>query len=332
MAVVCALAATAGAAPASAAPAPRSSAAALDRSIASSARDLTAGEIRSHDVTSSDRGQRALARAGSKAGGLDVNSRSYRVYVFGDAEYVVTADTPLRVRVGRDAARQVVYDVTPYAKPAGVAAHAGWAIPPSSAWRYNNDSSFSETVGTWQRTIWWTMTKANDWKACSTCTAYDYWRLHGKERAAALTGSSSNEGFKRAWLEFDRGSGWSTVASFESDRPEESYGGVANQTTTVGFGSSFGINIGVPPLTGSGSVETSYGGSMTKSSENWHPVIRSEIGSGGVQWCRYESAEFTGTKVVATRVGVRISSSGTNGGWGILRGQQDTTSNCPSQI
>jgi hypothetical protein len=71
---------------------------------------------------------------------------------------------------------------------------------------------------------------------------------------------------------------------------------------------------------------------MTKSSENWHPVVRSESGSGGVQWCRYESAEFTGTKVVTAREGLRVSSTSAAPTWQFLTGQQDTTNSCPSQI
>lgn len=72
---------------------------------------------------------------------------------------------------------------------------------------------------------------------------------------------------------------------------------------------------------------------MTKSTENWHPVVRStELGSSGVQWCRYEAAEFTGTKMVTTRVGARTTTTGTNIGWYIYMGQQGSYSSCPSQI
>lgn len=307
--------------------------AAPDLVIVSGARQLSNAEIRAFDVTGTTAATTAIDTARARGEGIAKRGASYRVFVFGDQQLIVDASTPITVREGRNAAGQLVYDVVPMAYPSGAAARAGYAVPPSSAWRYNNDGYINNTTGTWNREIWWTITKANDYKACSTCTAYDYWRIHGKMRAATLTGSGANDGFKRAWLEFDRqNTGWSTPTGFESAQPQESYAGVANQTTTYGFGTTFTFNLGAPPLTAGGSSETTYGGSMTKSTENWHPVIRSEIGSGGVQWCRYESPEFTGTKIISTRVSARISSTGTMGGWAILYGMAESYSSCPSQI
>lgn len=316
---------------ASAAPAEEESEDGSRHTIVSDARELSQDEIREHDVTGTSRGEAVMAGSRRRGSG-DADRRSMRTYVFGEQEMTVSTGTPLTVIVGRNADGEEVYEVIPATTGVDVGAQAGYAVPPSSAWKYSTDGYFDTTAGTWYRETWWTLTKANDWKSCSSCTAHDYWRIHGKTRAAAVTGSSASEGYKRAWLEFQRKSDWPTVNSFESDTPEESYAGVANQTTTVGFGSTFGFNIGVPPLQANGSVNTTYGGSMTKSSENWHPVVRNTVGNGGVQWCRYESAEFTGTKIIAARTGVRISSTATRGNWNMLTGQQDYTSSCPTQI
>jgi hypothetical protein len=248
-----------------------------DLSIVTDFRQLSAAEVRSHDVTDSERGIRALD---AESTSLDVNRRAYRVFAFDDLEVVVDATTTIAVVSGRNRAGELVYDVLPEATGAEVVGRAGYAVPPSSAWKYNNDGTWTTTVGTWKRTGFWTLTKANDYKTSSTATAYDYWRVFVKMQAATLTGSASNEGFKRAWVEIDRTAGGTSPTVFEVGKPEESYPGKANQTVTVGFGTSFSVNLGIPPLTASGGTTSSYSGSMTKSSENWHPVVRSESGSG----------------------------------------------------
>ncbi len=298
-------------------------------------RALDDAEVAAADITDSVQGLAALLQAADE--GLEIYSSVFRVYVFGEySKYIVPSTTPFTVYTGVNAYGDPVFDLVVHSGPTGdITASAGLAPPPSSQWKYNNDGSFAQTVGSWYRVIWWTLTFADNYRTCSTCTAYDFWRVHGKMRASAVTGSTSSEGFKRAWLEFRRSSGkWSSVgmASFEADQPEESYAGTANQTTTVGFGTSYSVNLGVPPLTATGGYNTSYGGSMTKSSENWHPVIRTTIGNGGVQWCRYESPEFTGTKIVSTRQSARTNFNSGGGWWDILTGQQDYTSYCPSQI
>ena len=297
--------------------------AAPDREIVAGTHAMSSAEVMAGDVTGTALADVALAGT--------VNISSMRVYTFGGDTWAIPADTPFTAVTGFNAAGERVYQLIPRAVPLAIAPQAGYAVPSPGAFAYNNSNSFSQTVGTWKREVWWTITKANDWKACSTCTAFDYYRLYSKMRASSLTGSGPNEGFKRAWIELDH-QGGTSLASFEPDAPEESYAGAANQTISVGFGSTFGINIGAPPLSGSGSINTTYGGTMTQSSENWHPIIRSELGSGGVQWCRYASAEFTGTKLVSTRSSVRTSSSGSAGSWNFLLGQQDVTSSCPSQI
>jgi hypothetical protein len=309
----------------------QAAAAAPDLVIVSGAQSLTPAQVRGHDITTTAVGKAALAKERVSAGGLNVDRRPVRVFQFGDQQWVVPATTAMTVVRGRNKAGKEVFAVAPRAGAAAVIGRAGFVSPPTSAFKYNNDSSFATTVGTWTRTVWWTLVFANNWRACSTCTAYDHWRIYGRMQAAALTGSTSSEGFKRAWLEFDRTSSPSAI-EFEPNKPVESYGGNGTQTTTIGFSSGATVTLGAPPVTASATADNSYTGSITKNTENWHPVVRSEAGSGGVQWCRYESAEFTGTKYITTRVNVRHSSTAGGPSWNILTGQQDFTSSCPSQI
>jgi hypothetical protein len=296
-------------------------------------RFLTTDEIRAADVTDSKRGRAALQARRERETFVDVDRHPYRVYVFGRQDYVVGAATPLRVRQGANARREVVYEIVPLALPAAFESQPGYAGPTGSAWKYNHSAADDETVGTWYRSFEWTMMKANDWKSCTTCTPNDYWRMYGRMRASALTGSAPDEGFRRAWIEFDATSDWSPIAApFEDDQPGDSYGTSTTQTITVGFGSTFGINIGQAPLTINGTASESYGWTMVRNTENWHPVIRSERGSGGVQWCRYDFQEFTGTIKLSTRVSAKIAANGTNGGWYVLRGQHEDLTRCPNQI
>lgn len=302
-----------------------------DLTIVTGARVLDEHQVRAHDVTNTAAGQRALAEERSREGGVDVDRRVYRVFEFGEQQWVLPATAQVTVVEGLNAAGEQVFDVAPQAQAAAVTGHAGFASPPTSAFKYNNNSSFATTVGTWKRTVWWTIMKADNWRACSTCTVYDYWRMYGRMQAASLTGASAYEGFKRAWLDFDRTSSTSAI-EFEPNMPLESYGGTGTTTTTIGFSTSATISLGAPPVTASLTADNSYTGSIVKSTENWHPVVRSEAGSGGVQWCRYESAEFTGTKYMTTRVNVRHGSTAAGPSWNINTGQQDYTSSCPSQI
>lgn len=304
-----------------------------DLTIVSSARELSTEEVRGHDITDTDAGANALSTA-SEDGSIDVNRRPYRAFDFAGQLVIIDAKTPLVVREGRNQAGEHVYDVIPFAKPVGVAARPGYAIPPSSAWSYNTDGSSVTYLGTWKQTYFYTITVAWNYKTCSTCTAYTYWRMSGKFIAAVLTGSNPDEGFRKAWIEFDNNGGWGgSPVEFEPPTPEESYAGVNNQTKTWGYGSTFNVNLGIPPLTAGGSANNTYGGSMSSSSENWHPVVRSEVASGGVMWCYYNFfSEFGGTKAIAARVGLRQAVNAALGGWYILKGMRDDNYNCPNQI
>lgn len=231
----------------------------------------------------------------------------FRVFLFGNQHLVVTgASQPFSVYSGRNAAGQPVYEVVTFDNAESVPSTAGYVVPPKSAFTVKNSGSGSETVGTWQRDWWWEVDKANDYKECKTCTPYDYYRYYAKVRGGVLQqfAGDPDAGYKRLWIEIDRyDSGWTTtgMTEFESARPEESVAGPNNVSLTVGFGTTYSVNIGIPPIGVGGAVSSSYGGTMYLSTEWWHPVIRSELGSGGVQWCRYQSDEFGGTKSIAAR-------------------------------
>ena len=300
-----------------------------DATIVAEARRLSPAEVRDADITDSERGRTILRSETS----LDVNRRPHRVFDFGGQVVVIDAKSPMAVTEGLTRAGKRVYDIVPQARPVAVAASPGYAVPPAAAWDHNVGGGFTTTLGTWKRTIFWNINVAWNWKVCGACQAHQYWRIYGKFQAATLTGALPNQGFKRAWIEFDNSGGWGgSPADFEVSEPEESVAGVSNQTTTVGFSENFEFTLGIPPFSFGGGMDHSYGGSMTRSSENWHPVVRNEVGSGGVQWCRFDSAEFTGAKVISTRVGIRQAVNAQLGGWNILYGMQDFTASCPSQI
>lgn len=304
-----------------------------DMTIVGGARRLTSAEVRSFDITDTDRGRAILRATDDEPGSLDVDRRPHRVFAFDDQVLVIDAKSPMTVTEGLNNAGNRVYDVVPQARPVSIAAGPGYAVPPAGAWVYNTDGGFTYTVGTWKRMVFWTINLAFNWKPCGACQPHQYWRIYGKMQASVLSGSSSSQGYKRAWLEFDNNAAWGgSPWEFEVPQPEESHAGEANQTITVGFTDNADFELGIPPFKVGGGVETTYLGSMTRSTENWHPVVRSELASGGVQWCRYESGEYGGAKVVTTRVGLRQAVGAQLGGWNILHGMQDFTSSCPSQM
>ncbi len=300
-----------------------------DITIVAGAKRLSPAEVRAADITDTDRGRSVLREETT----LDVNRRPHRVFAFGGQTLVIDAKSTMTVTGGLTGAGERVFDIVPQARPVSLAAEPGYAVPPVGAWVYNTDGGFTHTVGTWKRMVFWTINLAFNWKACGACQPHQYWRIYGKMQASVLSGSLSNQGYKRAWLEFDNNGAWGgSPWEFEVPQPEESHPGAANQTVTVGFTDNADFELGIPPFKFGGGVETTYLGSMTRSTENWHPVVRSELASGGVQWCRYESAEFGGAKVIATRLGLRQAVGAQLGGWNILHGMQDFTTSCPSQM
>jgi hypothetical protein len=300
--------------------------------IVSGGRQLSAAQVRARDITSTSRGRDALAAA-ARDGSLDLERRPLRVFRFRGQRVIVDAKSPLVVRVGRNSAGAKVFDVVPAALPVRAAAGAGYVVPPDNAWAYNTDGAFVTTLGTWKQSVFWTINVAWNYKACSSCTPHQYFRIYGKLQAATLTGANADQGFRRAWLEFDNTGAWGgSPAAFEVGEPEESYSGIDGINFTVGFGVGFSAGLGLPPYTLGGRTDASFSGSMTRHNENWHPVVRTELASGGVQWCRYDLPEFTGSKVIVTRVGIRQAVNAALGGWYILKGMEDFTSRCPTWI
>jgi hypothetical protein len=301
-----------------------------DTTIVTSARNLTADEIRSHDVTDTQVGAQVLLDAAGD-GSSAVGRRPQRVFKFEDGQtWIIDAKTPMNVSVGLNKSGKTVYDPVPVATPIGLAAEPGYTAPPSSAWSYNTDGGSVVYLGTWKQSMYWTITVAWNYKACPTCPAYQYFRIYGKLQAATITGAHSDEGFRRAWIEFDNNSGWGgSPVEFEVPLPEDSMHGTDGQTKTFGFGNNFNVNLGIPPLTAGGGADASYGGSVTQYVEVWYPVVRAETASGGVQWCRYNSPELLGARTISTRVGLRQAVNAQLGGWNILKGMQDRTDSCP---
>ncbi len=293
-----------------------------DLVIVSEARQLAAADVRASDVTDSPVGLSVLE---SFADSLDVNARPYRVYVFGEQQTVVDAATSLSVFTGRNAFGEQVYEVVPFARPTTFSARAGYAVPPTSAWVYNTDGSFGNTYNNWKRTGFYTIMAAWNWKPCSTCTAHQYFRMYAQMQAATLTGQDSP--WRRAWIELDNNGSWGgSPHEFELGEPEETVNGPQSIEITVGFGSNLNVTLGAAPLTAGGGTNTSYSGKMSIPTETWQPVIRTEIASGGVNYCRVD--EWNGVKKVATRVGIRQAVNAQLGGWNILFGMQRSYNGC----
>jgi hypothetical protein len=297
---------------------------------------LPAARIAAADITATDFGQYTLNRIRLTPESIDLNSGVFRVFLFGNQHIFITeASNPFSVYVGQNAGGQPVYNVATFDNVEAVPSSSGYIVPPKSAFNVKNSGSNSETVGTWQRDWWWEVDKANDYKDCPSCTAYDYYRYYAKVRGGVLQehAGDPNAGYKRLWIEIDRlNTGWTTtgMVEFESAEPEESVAGPNNVDVTVGFGTTYSVNIGVGPIGAGAASSSSYGGTMHLSTEWWHPIIRSELGSGGVQWCRYQSAEFGGTKSIAARTSIRVGATASYGGYQTLRGMQDFTSSCPA--
>lgn len=287
-------------------------------------------EVPQLDVTDSARGRAALARAAKE--GVPTDSEPYTVYAVEDSVVTVPTDTQVAVVRGLTAAGEAKTDIVPSATPVNSPASGGLAVPPKAAWAFNVDGSWIKEIGdNWIRKGIWTITNANNWKTCSTCASHDYYRLYYRVQGG-LESASAGVGFRRLWVELNRGNNGVSVTHFEEGKPQESYAGSNNVTTTIGFGTSNSISLGYGPITAGGGTSTSYSGSMSSSSENWHPVFRSEVGSGGVQWCRY-GADFRGTKLVTTRVADRTGGSVTNPpGWELLDGMAESAANCPAAL
>jgi hypothetical protein len=306
-------------------------------------RPLSAVELRRAEITGTAAARAVVSRAAKRA---DLAPRQLKVYRLGEHTVVVSNNVRVVASVTTSPSSDPSYKVGAVVKPRNRIVRAGQDERQSrlgsitqlaatsvsaSAFRYDSDGYFRDDVNTWYRETWWKITHAWSWRACSTCAKRDYYRLYGKMRAAAKTGAGPSDGYKRAWMEMALVPNSTPLRSFEANTPESSIAGKANQTTTVGYGGSVTVNLGAPPVSGSGTLDYSYTGAMTRSTENWHPIIRSQVGSGGVQWCRYESAEYTGTRTMTARVGYSVAEYAVAPGWKFLTGQTDTTDRCPTQ-
>lgn len=295
---------------------------------------LTPADVAEGDITSFPMGQSLIARYGGHSRG----ATPLRAYRFGDTSIVVSESTRIRVRETSNQTGRSSYEVFPIAQGATLSGPAGFVVPPNSSFKYNNDGQFTSLAGTWIRKIWWQIQFADNY-SCTGCGAYDYWRVYGRIQGSTETGTDSSHGYKRLWLEFDRSSSTSAT-EFEPIQPVQSYAGQDNVTQTIGFGAGLDFTLGAAPTTASGGIDLSYVGSVSKSVENWHPVVRAESGSGGVQWCYYVNSnfwtgnpnEFTGTRFLTTRASVRHASSAAGPTWNILYGMQDSYADCPTQL
>lgn len=299
-----------------------------DEVIISHARVLSSQEVRAADVTADPEGSKILEDELRKTEGLDTQAL-YRVFRFGDQTVIAEDGSELIVVEGRNAQGQLVYQVGG-STGSGIdeAPSPGYASPSAGAYQYHADQSRIEYVGTWRRQTWWQVDKANNWAPVKNGTPHDYYRFTSKTQFQC-TDCWASEGYKRAWLEADM---TASVFEYEPGTPAEPYPGNGQTSFSVGYSSSFSVSLGVGIAGASAQEQSSWGITLTKSTENFHPVDRNEEASGGAQWCRYESAEYTGSKLVPQRQHARVSASASIPVWDYWTGQADSTSNCPTQI
>jgi hypothetical protein len=299
----------------------------VDPQIVSGRRQLSPTEVRGADVTDQAAGQAVLQKLAADPDNASMLRRPNRVYAFDDQTLVIDPATPVAVFAGRNAEGKTVYEMIPFASPGAFSARAGYAVPPEASWVYNADGSFLNSYNNWTRRVFWTIDAVWNYKGPGEATAHDYFRMYGKMQAGTTTGRDSP--WRRAWLELDNQGTWfGSPAEFEIPQPGESIAGPNNIEITIGFGNNIDVSIGKAPVTAGGGVNNTYQGKMSIPTEWWHPVNRNEIASGGINYCRVN--EWNGTKVIATRVGIRHNVATLRGGWNILYGMQRSFSGCPS--
>jgi len=297
----------------------------LDDVIASDRRQLSPDEVRKGDVTDTKLGRTTLAGLSVDSG--EIAARPRRVFAFGNQVTVVGAATPVQVFAGSNEAGDPVYEITPIARPTPLSPRAGFAVPPDSAWVHNADDDWTDVVrlcdgfgnncqNTWKRQGFWNIQAA--WNQGS----YQYFRMYGRQTSSTITGT--DYGWARTWLEFDNTGSWGgSPSEFEGSLPQEDYHSQTGATLTIGFKAGITFELGKAPVTVGGGVDQSYTGTIQYFYEYWHPIIRAEMSSGGVQYCRYDD-DFRMTRKVTTRVGIRHNNNAQLGGWYIVRGMSDT--------
>ena len=280
-------------------------------------------------MTDQEDGRTLLTRLALAPDTAWVAQRPTRLFRFGDQLVAVGAATPLTVFTGVNASGKVTYNVYPIAQPVASAAQAGFAGPPDGnpAWVYNTSDFFSNTYNQWQRNIGWTIMAAWNYRLCSTCTPYQYFRIYGKIQGGTITGQNST--WRRLWLEFAASDTWGgSPTNFEFGQPEETVNGPSSPRITVGFGTGFNVTLGAAPLMATGGTDTSFFGEMSIPDEYWYPVLRCHFGSGGVGYCRL--AAWNGTRKLSTRQALRQNVNAQLGYWTILYGMQQSYNGCPN--
>ncbi|NYI99596.1 hypothetical protein HNR19_000295 [Nocardioides thalensis] len=296
----------------------------LDDILVIVTRVLSAAEVLALDVTDSLLGQEALAEAA--ASGMDVYSVPHSVYEYDGATLVAPTGAEVRAFDGENAAGETVSTLAVVAAEGAEPTDPGLAVPPKSAFGYNNSGNWQYTTDDWIRKGWWNITTAR-WRPNTSSAWKRYTRFTNKTNGGLL--DTSGSGFRRLWAEVDRTSSGS-YSEFEPPTPASGIAGAADTTTTIGYSAGVSITLGAPPIAVSGSADTSYTGSVTSSTQWWHPVNRAEVGSGGVQWCHYPSSGYQqANKVIAGRVSLSRADNATAPGWTILHGMSASNSNCP---
>lgn len=132
-----------------------------EASLADGVRELTDAEVADLDVTGSRAATAWLASLPTSED--DRPDHMMVVSRLGDAHWLaVSAGTPIRVFEYEAPDGGLVREAAPVVAPSEwEPAASGFAVPPRSAWEYNNDGTGSETKDTWFRRWWWTITKAD---------------------------------------------------------------------------------------------------------------------------------------------------------------------------
>lgn len=269
--------------------------------------------------------------------GLDIGRRPYRAFSFGHEQIVIDASSRLTVITGFNSAGEEVFQIQPQARPSPLSARAGYLVPPDSAWEYNTDGGFTHyeqhcdffgnnCQNVWKRNVYYLVNVAWNYGG------YTYWRLYGRMQAQVLTGAPYNPVWGRAALELN----WTNWGGNPTDNfgefaePNDDIPGAINTTKTIGFASGLNYVLGKAPFQIGGSIDSTYQGSVQTASEWWKPIVRPDVGDGGVQFCRYGSSAQMNRKV-ATRTSIRQNVGGALGYWTFIDSMAETSAACPPE-
>jgi hypothetical protein len=326
-----------------------------DSAVVSQARALSPAEVRAADITESPAGEAALRAERKYPESIWSRWQPARVFKFGNQVVITDVTTPLTVIAGLDAQDRQAHEVMPLARPAPRTAPGGYSPPSASTWVANTQGGYTnyfEACGrtdggptsgctlsemqqglswgkVWKREVIWNINANWDQPCYGRTGTCQYFRMYGRIRSSVLT--AARFPYARSWIEFATDGNWggSPSDNFEFPKPEESVAGKADTTKTIGFGANLSVTLGPAPKAVGGGVSGEYKGSVTSSSEWWHPVSRDTVASGGVQYCRYASG-WEVARLITTRVGIMQNKNAQMGGWNILLVMQKTSAKCPS--